>query len=92
MIDAMMEEYQNDVWDIAPKPESKSVVSSKWIWKIKYFADGSKIGFVARGFSRREEIDYEETLAPRSKVHFHKNSHGTYFHDVHYMDVNTILP
>ena len=34
-VEAMTEEYQyimkNDVWDIVPKPEGKSVVSSKWI-------------------------------------------------------------
>ena len=32
-VESMAEEYQsimkNDVWDIAPKPENKSVVSSK---------------------------------------------------------------
>ena len=41
----MIEEYQsimkNDVWDIVPKPENKSVISSKWIYKIKHAADGS---------------------------------------------------
>ena len=55
----MTEEYQsimnNDVWDIVPKTESKSVVSSKWIYKIKHAANGSiekyKERFVARGFS-----------------------------------------
>ena len=36
----MMEEYQNDVWDIVTKPESKSVVSSKWTSKTKHVADG----------------------------------------------------
>ena len=64
MEDAMMEEYHNDVWDIVLKLEIKSVVSSKWICKIKYVADGSKARFVARGFSQREGIDYEETFAP----------------------------
>ena len=57
--EAMTEEYQsimkNDVWDIVPKPEGKSVVSSKWIFKIKHAAHGSiekyKARFVARGFS-----------------------------------------
>ena len=43
-VEAMMEEYQsimkNDVWDIVPKPEGKSVISSKWIYKIKYATDG----------------------------------------------------
>jgi hypothetical protein len=38
--DAMTEEYRsimkNDVWDIVPRPEGKSVVTSKWIYKIKH--------------------------------------------------------
>ena len=70
--DAMTEEYQsiikNDVWEIVPRPEGKSVVSSKWIFKIKHVADGSieksKARFIARGFSQKEGIDYEETFAP----------------------------
>lgn len=70
--DAMMEEYQsimkNDVWDIVPKPKKKSVVTSKWIYKIKHATDGSinkfNARFVARGFSQKEGIDYTETFAP----------------------------
>jgi hypothetical protein len=70
--DAMMEEYQsimkNDVWDIVPRPEGKSVVTSKWIYKIKHTTDRSiekhKEIFVARGFSQVEGIDYEETFSP----------------------------
>ena len=54
---------KNDVWDIVPKPENKSVVSSEWIYKIKHAADGSiekyKASFVAIGFSHKEGIDYE---------------------------------
>ena len=71
-VEAMTEEYQsimkNDVWDIVPKPEGKSVVSSKWIYKIKHTADGSiekyKAIFVARAFFQKEGIDYEEKFAP----------------------------
>ena len=59
---------KNDVWDVVPRPEGKSVVTSKWIYKIKHAADGSidkyKARFVARGFSQKEGIDYEETFAP----------------------------
>ena len=68
----MTEEYQtimkNDVWDIVPKPEGKSIVSSKWIYKIKHATDGSiekyKSRFMARGFYKKEGINYKETLAP----------------------------
>jgi hypothetical protein len=69
--DAMMEEYQsimkNEVWYIVPRPERKSVVTSKWIYKIKHTTDGSiekhKTSFVARGLSQVEGIDYEKTFA-----------------------------
>ena len=58
-VEVMMEEYhstmKNDVWDIVLKPEGKSVVYYKWVYKIKHAADGSigkyKARFVARGFS-----------------------------------------
>jgi hypothetical protein len=70
--EAMMEEYQsimkNDVWEIVPRPEGKSVVTSKWVYKIKHAVDGSidkyKARFVARGFSQQEGEDYDETFAP----------------------------
>ena len=59
---------KNDVWDVVPRPEGKSVVNSKWIYKIKHAADGSiekcKEIFMACGFSWKEGIDYEKTFAP----------------------------
>ena len=58
---------KNDVWEIVSRPKEKSVVSSKWIFKIKHVVDGSiekyKAKFVARGFSQKEGIDYEETFS-----------------------------
>jgi hypothetical protein len=65
--DAMVEEYSSimkkDVWDIVPRPKRKSMVSSKWIYKIKHVADGSVekyiARFVARGFSQIEGVNYE---------------------------------
>ena len=32
---------KNNVWDVVPRPEGKSVVTSKWIYKIKHATDGS---------------------------------------------------
>jgi hypothetical protein len=68
----MVEEYasimKNDVWEVVPRPEGKSVIGSKWIYKIKHVADGSvekfKARFVAKGFSQKEGVDYDETFAP----------------------------
>jgi hypothetical protein len=55
----MNEEYdsilKNDVWTIVPRPHGKSVVTSKWLYKIKHAIDVSiekyKARFVACGFS-----------------------------------------
>jgi hypothetical protein len=64
--EAMVEEYasimKNDVWEIVPRSEGKSIVTSKWLYKIKYVADGSiekyNACFVARGFSQIEGVDH----------------------------------
>ena len=63
----MMEEYnsimKNNVWEVVPRPEGKSVVTSRWLYKLKHAADGNiekyKARFVARGFS---QVDYDETF------------------------------
>eukprot|EP00253_Pinus_taeda_P012602 PITA_12602 len=57
---------KNDVWEVVPRPKGKSVVTSRWIYKVKHAADGNiekfKARFVARGFSQVEGVDYEETF------------------------------
>jgi hypothetical protein len=68
----MTEEYhsilKNDVWDVVPRLEGKSVVTPRWIYKIKHAVDGSiekyKARFVARGFSQIEGVKYDKTFAP----------------------------
>jgi hypothetical protein len=68
----MTKEYssimKNDVWEVVPRPEGKSVVGSRWIYKIKHAADGSvdkfKARFVAKGFSQKEGIDSVRHLHP----------------------------
>ena len=48
----MIEEYntilKNDVWDVVPRPKNKSIVSSKWLFKIKHASDGSIEKYKAR--------------------------------------------
>ena len=59
---------ENDVWEVVPRPEGKSVVTSRWLCKIKHAADGNiekyNARFVARDFSQVEGVDYDETFAP----------------------------
>jgi len=71
-LDAMVEEYNsimvNDVYEVVSRPQDKFVVGSRWIYKIKYAADGSvekyKARFVAnKGYAQKEGIDYEKTFA-----------------------------
>ena len=70
--DAMIKEYssimKNGVWEVVSRSTSKSVVMSRWIYKIKHAANGSiekyKARFVARGFTQKEGIDYVKTFAP----------------------------
>ena len=69
--DDMHEEYEsvmkNDVCDVVPRPKDKSVITSKWLYKIKHGADGSdekyKEIFVSRGFSQKEGIDYDDIFS-----------------------------
>ena len=70
-VDAMVEEYKSivkkNVWEVVPRPSYKSRVGSRWIFKVKPVADKSiekyKAIFVAKGYSRVEDIDYEETFS-----------------------------
>jgi hypothetical protein len=69
--DAMVEEYdsiiKNDVKEVIPRPFVKSMIDSRWLYKIKHDIDGSigkfKSMFVARGFFYKEGVDYDETFA-----------------------------
>jgi hypothetical protein len=98
--DAMLDEYKsimkNSVWDIVPRPKGKSIVSSKWLYKIKHAADESvekyKARFVARGFSQKEGIDYDEIFAPIARytpIHTVISLASILGWKLHQMDVKT---
>lgn len=65
-------EYQslidNDTWDLVELPEEKSAVGCKWVFKVKYNGQGKierfKSRLVAKGYSQRHGIDFEETFSP----------------------------
>eukprot|EP00253_Pinus_taeda_P001679 PITA_01679 len=86
----------NDVWEVVPRPQNRSVVGSRWIYKIKYAADGSvekyKARFVAKGYAQKERIDYEETFAPVARYTSIKTMISLAAQmgwEIHQMDVKT---
>ena len=52
---------------MVPRLADKSIVGSRWIFKLKQAVDGSikkyKAKFVAKVYSQVEGIDYEDTFA-----------------------------
>lgn len=63
---------KNKTWDLLDLPPGKKPIGCKWMYKLKYKADGTldkyKEQLVAKGFSQREGIDYEETFPPTTKM------------------------
>ena len=59
-------------WKVVPLPEGCTTVCCKWVYRIKYNADGKischKARLVARGFTQVHGLDYEETFAPVTRL------------------------
>ncbi|KAM1519031.1 hypothetical protein ACFXTN_020396 [Malus domestica] len=73
---AMNEELKslkkNATWEITDLPASKKPVGCKWVYTVKYKADGTvdhfKARLVAKGYTQKYEIDYTDTFAPIAKI------------------------
>ena len=63
---------KNHTWEITDLPRGKKPVGCKWIFTVKYKADGNvdryKARLVAKGFTQSYGIDYQETFAPVVKL------------------------
>ncbi|KAI3715304.1 hypothetical protein L6452_22283 [Arctium lappa] len=55
------------VWRLVPKPQGKTIIGTKWVFKIKKDKDGTVIRnrarLVAKGYRQEEGTDYDETYA-----------------------------
>ncbi|CAL8115729.1 unnamed protein product [Prunus armeniaca] len=72
-ISAMTEEmeslYKNSIWELVPKPKDKKLVECKWIFRKKeglheQDAVRFKARLMAKGYSQKEGVDYDEIFSP----------------------------
>nr|GFB39480.1 copia protein [Tanacetum cinerariifolium] len=58
--------------DAIPRPQGKSVIKTKWIFKNKKDESSlviqNKARLVAVGYSQQEGIDYDDTFAPVARI------------------------
>ncbi|KAA8490359.1 Retrovirus-related Pol polyprotein from transposon TNT 1-94 [Porphyridium purpureum] len=58
----------SDTWIVVDKPKDKNTVKCKWIFKVKFDVTGSidryKCRLVAKGFSQRPGVDFDDTFSP----------------------------
>ncbi|WJZ98268.1 hypothetical protein VitviT2T_016807 [Vitis vinifera] len=68
---------KNKTWEIVERPKGKNIVDCKWIFTLKYKADGSlerhKARLVAKWYTQTYGVDYQETFTPIAKNEYYKN-------------------
>ncbi|RVW98726.1 Retrovirus-related Pol polyprotein from transposon TNT 1-94 [Vitis vinifera] len=72
MNEEMKSLQKNETWELVECPPEKKSVGCRWIYTVKYKANGSierfKARLVAKGYTQTYGIDYTETFAPVVKI------------------------
>lgn len=63
---------RNHTWVLTTLPPNKKAIGCKWVYKIKYKANGSieeyKTHLVSKGFTKIKVLDFFETFSPMAKI------------------------
>ncbi|KAI5341991.1 hypothetical protein L3X38_009866 [Prunus dulcis] len=63
---------KNNTWELVNRPFDKPIIGVRWIYKTKLNLDGSvqknKAWLVAKGYSHKPGIDFNETFAPVARL------------------------
>ena len=98
MEDKMKSMNANKVWDLEIIPKEAKIVGCKWVYKTELDSQGNveryKGRLMAKGFTQREEIDYNETFSLVSCKDSFRIIMALVAHynlELHQMDVKTIF-
>ena len=63
---------KNQTWELVPRPKGITPVGCRWIFNLKYKADGTleryKARLVAKGYTQSYDIDYVKTFVLVAKM------------------------
>ncbi|KAL5539051.1 hypothetical protein UlMin_046056 [Ulmus minor] len=72
MDEEMKSLQKNETWELVDHPAGKKPVGCRWIYNVKYQADGTierfKARLVAKGYTQTYGIDYTDTFASVAKI------------------------